>query len=490
MARQQGTYKLASNIEPRAAAPLDAREKVALKNDLTAVDTFPYPYEGMEVYVVEEKKKYVLIGDDPTVSENWQEVGSGGGSLNELEDVNIVNPVNSQILKYNAINGKWINSELTGEYPEIVLSDGTGRLYIEIRNAFCTDKTKTGNKDNCNVFSITVQNRDENAIYDRTYLLYCHSFYTGSLSIGTAKALMLLDGSIYFPEDYDSGMTGIYINRASNIVYIKQRSGASNTYITVRQIAGIKSDNLSVSTVSSASGGQVENAFLNPVRTDYDSGIELVNGRIGIQEACKNPTFLGAQEEWDELSTSEKTRYKYANITDDESDPSVVVDAVTDGDMHAVTSNAVYNELKKVQSQTYEGFGHLINSNNNEINGYGHVAVTLENGIAEIKFSARISANNNPSTFNWGFNRDLLRMLIPALPNITPISSYSNLQYFSGTGVFLTDLMGYSGLAVVADQFWTPARMYQTDGTIGSWGSDQFPINSYITGTVYGTYTV
>ena len=35
MARQQGTYKLASNIEPRAAAPLDAREKVALKNDLT-----------------------------------------------------------------------------------------------------------------------------------------------------------------------------------------------------------------------------------------------------------------------------------------------------------------------------------------------------------------------------------------------------------------------------------------------------------------------
>lgn len=323
MARTKGTYSLSANIEPRAAAPLDAREKVALKNDLTATGTFPYPYEGMEVYVVEEKKKYVLIGDDPTVVNNWQEVGSGGGgqSLNELEDVNIVNPANSQILKYNAINGKWINSELTGEYPEIVLSDGASQTYIEIRNAFCIDKTKTGNKDNCNVFSITVQDRDERIIYNRTYLLYCHSFYTGGLSVGTAKALMLLDGSnSSFPADYDSLFTGIYINRSSNIVYIKQRSGSGNSYITVRQIAGIKSDNLSVSTVSSASGAaQVEDAFLNPVRTDSNSGIELANGRIGIREAFRNPTFLGTQEEWDELDTGEKTKYKYANITNDES---------------------------------------------------------------------------------------------------------------------------------------------------------------------------
>lgn len=88
MARTKGTFSLSANIEPRAAAPLDARERVALISDLTASGTFPYPYEGMEVYVVEEKKKYVLIGDDPTVANNWQEVGSGGGgSSSAIKDV-------------------------------------------------------------------------------------------------------------------------------------------------------------------------------------------------------------------------------------------------------------------------------------------------------------------------------------------------------------------------------------------------------------------
>lgn len=77
MARAKGTAILAASLEVQAGAPLDARQKVALKADLTAANTFPYSYEGMEVYVAEEKKKYILIGEDPTVAGNWQEVGSG-----------------------------------------------------------------------------------------------------------------------------------------------------------------------------------------------------------------------------------------------------------------------------------------------------------------------------------------------------------------------------------------------------------------------------
>lgn len=77
MARQIGTLKLSSNFEPRVAAPLDARQKVLLKADLTAANTFPYPYEGMVVYCAEDKKIYKLIGEDPTITGNWQEVGSG-----------------------------------------------------------------------------------------------------------------------------------------------------------------------------------------------------------------------------------------------------------------------------------------------------------------------------------------------------------------------------------------------------------------------------
>lgn len=84
MARREGTLKLTSNIEPRVAAPLDARSKVATLADLTTSGTFPYPYAGMEVYVASEQKKYLLIGDDPTISSNWVEGNnSGNGEITE-----------------------------------------------------------------------------------------------------------------------------------------------------------------------------------------------------------------------------------------------------------------------------------------------------------------------------------------------------------------------------------------------------------------------
>lgn len=116
MARQIGTLKLSSNIEPRVAAPFDAREKVSLKADLTAANTFPYPYEGMEVYVVEEKKKYILIGNDPTVSANWSEVGSGGGGSDEVivdvEELPSKNYIENKIYR---INNEEITQYLHGE---------------------------------------------------------------------------------------------------------------------------------------------------------------------------------------------------------------------------------------------------------------------------------------------------------------------------------------------------------------------------------------
>lgn len=76
MARTKGTYSLSANIETLASAPLDARERVATKADLTAVGSFPYFYEGMQVYVVSEKKRYTLKGNDPTVLESWEAEGT------------------------------------------------------------------------------------------------------------------------------------------------------------------------------------------------------------------------------------------------------------------------------------------------------------------------------------------------------------------------------------------------------------------------------
>lgn len=80
MARTSGSNNFAGTLEILASSALDARDIVQTKADLTASGSFPYPYVGMETYVVSENKKYRLIADDPTEIDNWEEVGSGGGS--------------------------------------------------------------------------------------------------------------------------------------------------------------------------------------------------------------------------------------------------------------------------------------------------------------------------------------------------------------------------------------------------------------------------
>lgn len=84
MARRRGTYTLSSNIELEAGAPLDSRDIVQTKADLTN-GSFPYVYVGMETYVISEGKKYRFIGEDPTDIEDWEEVGSGDSDLEFIE---------------------------------------------------------------------------------------------------------------------------------------------------------------------------------------------------------------------------------------------------------------------------------------------------------------------------------------------------------------------------------------------------------------------
>lgn len=125
MARREGTLKLSSNIEPRVAAPLDARSKVATLADLTASGTFPYPYTGMEVYVASEQKKYLLVGNDPTVAANWIEAGSGSseGKVNAtaLEDSTAIAAAEDGIY-YNVDDGKvyQVDSGVAAEVSKVI----------------------------------------------------------------------------------------------------------------------------------------------------------------------------------------------------------------------------------------------------------------------------------------------------------------------------------------------------------------------------------
>lgn len=63
--------------------------------------------------------------------------------------------------------------------------------------------------------------------------------------------------------------------------------------------------------------------------------------------ANKNLVFKGTLEEWEALTTAEKKTYDEALITND-MDTGEVVNGVTDGDMRAVTSNAVYDAIANV----------------------------------------------------------------------------------------------------------------------------------------------
>lgn len=111
MARSKGSANLSASLEVLAGAPLDAREVVQTKADLTAEDSFPYKYIGLEVYVVAENKRYRLIGNDPTDIENWEEVGAGASSVSDLTDVELTDLADGQILKWDAEAHKWVNAD-------------------------------------------------------------------------------------------------------------------------------------------------------------------------------------------------------------------------------------------------------------------------------------------------------------------------------------------------------------------------------------------
>ena len=75
MARKKGTLNISSNIEPNAAAPLDARTVVATMEELASAETFPFPYAGLTVFVRAENESYVFTGGDITDTANWKRVG-------------------------------------------------------------------------------------------------------------------------------------------------------------------------------------------------------------------------------------------------------------------------------------------------------------------------------------------------------------------------------------------------------------------------------
>ncbi len=84
MSRTIGTFEFPANFEVKKQAPLDARLTTPLLSELTD-SSLPFPYKGMVVAVTDDTSSsnnglYQLVGTDDTDINNWELVGSGGGS--------------------------------------------------------------------------------------------------------------------------------------------------------------------------------------------------------------------------------------------------------------------------------------------------------------------------------------------------------------------------------------------------------------------------
>ena len=82
-------------------------------------------------------------------------------------------------------------------------------------------------------------------------------------------------------------------------------------------------------------------------------GLERVSEYVNTKEPM---IFKGTSAEWDALTAAEQAKYNVKMITDD-SETGEVVDSVTDGDMRAVTSHAVFDAIAVLSNRKLDWSG-------------------------------------------------------------------------------------------------------------------------------------
>lgn len=167
--------------------------------------------------------------------------------------------------------------------------------------------------------------------------------------------------------------------------------------------------------VDSALSNSSENPVQNKVIT------AALDGKQGL-------VFTGTQTEWDALSVAQKTSYTFCNITDDTDYIGNIVDAVTDGDMSAVTSNAVHDALATKQNTlTFDNIP-TSESNNPVKSGGVYSSLALKFDSAKIKYGvtdSSVAKQDGIVTFSTAFaDANYIVFVIPS-------NSNSNIEWSS-----------------------------------------------------------
>lgn len=260
MSRSKGTANLAASLEVLAGAPLDAREKVPTKADLYIAANFPYPYVGLETYVVAENKKYRLVGNDVTVEANWQEVGSGGSggttvvanpegeATDELEKLQVGNDIYS-IPEENVE----INKAQFDALP--AATKNNGKAYFIPDANLVSNFTVMGNRfDKANIYDTTERMVgrwiDGKPLYQRT--IVCGALPNNGISnvvhnISNIDSIVGYDGISIKPSDGtvrfiptptgsdNAKLIGVSVNKTQISIWSPDDwSAYTNTYVTLR----------------------------------------------------------------------------------------------------------------------------------------------------------------------------------------------------------------------------------------------------------------
>lgn len=163
-----------------------------------------------------------------------------------------------------------------------------------------------------------------------------------------------------------------------------------------------------------------------------------------------------------------------------------------------VTGNAVVDTTLLEYPKRYVVDGYILNGN--VIRGYGRATVMLyANGQAVIDYACRVTtANMTGDVFGYGISPKILHQNNSNIPLITPKSGGTVMYYRTGSesGVLypqreLVHLSGtHTTVQYEADMYWQFARLYEVGTEPGAWPTRSMPLDTYIQGTCYGTFSV
>lgn len=327
MSRKQGTLKLSSNIEPRASAPLDARLVVPTLADLTTSGAFPYPYVGMIVSVQSEGKAYMLTVSDPTVSANWKEVGSGEGTLWADSPIGTILPYGG----YSAPTGWFI-------------CNGAAISRTDYADLFDVIGTSFGSGDGSTTFNLPDLREATTKGVGLTGKSNNH-YDSDGVALGefVEDRIQNITGSLSPANDdcsFDMNMTGEGAIQATNGERMSITSPTEYSSWTGFTFDASRVARTGATTEVKAVGvNYIIKAMMVSAPADFMDAVEDAVAEVTPR------VWVGSKDDWDELPLAEQVKYDEAHFTDDEL-TGQIVDAVTDGDMRAVTSNAVYDAFK------------------------------------------------------------------------------------------------------------------------------------------------